>query len=86
MKSIKISREAQDEFALHSQQKATSAQNSGRLAQEIVNVEIPQKKGEPKIFSQDEFVKPDTTLDKLAKLRPAFKKRRREVLLQEILA
>ncbi|GAJ03181.1 unnamed protein product, partial [marine sediment metagenome] len=70
----KISREAQDEFALHSQQKATSAQNSGRLAQEIVNVKIPQKKGEPKIFSQDEFVKPDTTLDKLAKLRPAFKK------------
>ena len=70
----KISREAQDEFALLSQQKATSAQNSGRLAQEIVNVEVPQKKGEPKIFSQDEFVKPDTTLDKLAKLRPAFKK------------
>ena len=70
----KISREAQDEFALHSQQKAATAQNSGRLAQEIVNVEIPQKKGEPKIFSQDEFVKPDTTLDKLAKLRPAFKK------------
>ena len=70
----KISRESQDEFALHSQQKAATAQNSGRLAQEIVNVEIPQKKGEPKIFSQDEFVKPDTTLDKLAKLRPAFKK------------
>ena len=70
----KISRESQDEFALHSQQKAASAQNSGRLAQEIVNVEIPQKKGEPKIFSEDEFVKPDTTLDKLAKLRPAFKK------------
>ncbi len=70
----KISREAQDEFALLSQQKATSAQNSGRLAQEIVNVEVPQKKGEPKIFSEDEFVKPDTTLDKLAKLRPAFKK------------
>ena len=57
-----------------SQQKAATAQNSGRLAQEIVNVEIPQKKGEPKIFSEDEFVKPDTTLDKLAKLRPAFKK------------
>ena len=44
------------------------------LAQEIVKVEIPQKKGEPKIFLEDEFVKPDTTLDKLAKLRPAFKK------------
>ena len=46
----------------------------GKFKNEIVPVEIPQKKGEPKIFSEDEFVKPDTTLDKLAKLRPAFKK------------
>lgn len=46
----KISRESQDEFALHSQQKATSAQNSGRLAQEIVKVEIPQKKASQKSF------------------------------------
>ena len=57
-----------------SQQKATSAQNSGRLAQEIVKRRNSTKKGEPKIFSQDEFVKPDTTLDKLAKLRPLSKK------------
>jgi acetyl-CoA acetyltransferase len=48
----KISREAQDEFALLSQQKAASAQNSGRLAQEIVNVEIPQKKENLKSFQK----------------------------------
>lgn len=69
-----ISREDQDQFALWSQQKATKAQESGRLAEEIIAVEIPQRKGEPKIFNQDEFIKPSTTLDALAKLRPAFKK------------
>lgn len=69
-----ISREDQDAFALNSQMKATAAQNSGRLAKEIVSVEIPQRKGESIVFSKDEFVKPNTTLEGLAKLRAAFKK------------
>ncbi len=71
---MKISREDQDKFALWSQQKTSSAQQSGRLAKEIMPVEIPQRKGEPLIFNQDEFNRPDTTLEGLAKLKPAFKK------------
>lgn len=70
----KISREDQDAFALRSQQKATKAWESGRLAEEVVAVEIPQKKKDPIIFSKDEFVKPQTSLDGLAKLRAAFRK------------
>ncbi|WP_124979929.1 3-oxoadipyl-CoA thiolase [Nonlabens xiamenensis] len=69
-----ISREDQDAFAAWSQQKATAAQNSGRLAKEIVAVEIPRRKKDPIIFDQDEFIKPTTTKEVLAKLRPAFKK------------
>ena len=69
-----ISREDQDAFALHSQQKAAAAQSSGRLAKEIVTVEIPQRKGDPIQFSKDEFLKPTTTMEGLAKLRPAFRK------------
>ena len=69
-----ITREDQDAFALQSQMKATTAQASGRLAKEIVTVAIPQRKGEPLQFSQDEFVKPTTSMEGLAKLRPAFKK------------
>ncbi|WP_294284253.1 3-oxoadipyl-CoA thiolase [uncultured Chryseobacterium sp.] len=69
-----ISREDQDQFALWSQQKASKAQENGRLAEEIVQVEIPQKKGEPKIFDKDEFIKPTSTMEGLAKLRPAFRK------------
>lgn len=69
-----ISREDQDKFALWSQQKATKAQESGRLAEEIVKVEIPQKKGEAKIFDKDEFIKPTSSMEGLGKLRPAFKK------------
>lgn len=69
-----ISREDQDKFALHSQQKAAAAQQSGRLSKEIMTVSIPQKKGEPKLFINDEFAKPNTTLEGLAALRPAFKK------------
>ncbi|MGV6861550.1 MAG: acetyl-CoA C-acyltransferase [Putridiphycobacter sp.] len=70
----KISREDQDQFAYWSQMKATNAQNSGRLAEEIVPVEIPQRKKDPIIFKDDEFIKPNTSLDILGKLRPAFKK------------
>ena len=69
-----ISREDQDAFAYRSQMKATKAQESGRLAKEIVNVEIPQRKKDPIIFANDEFIKPTTTPEILAKLRGAFKK------------
>lgn len=70
----KISREDQDAFSLRSQQKAARATESGRLAKEIVPIEIPQKKKDPIIFSKDEFVKPDTTLEGLAKLKASFRK------------
>ncbi|NBC57936.1 MAG: 3-oxoadipyl-CoA thiolase [Bacteroidetes bacterium] len=70
----KISREDQDRFAYNSQNKAAQAQNSGRLAKEIVEVKIPQRKKDPIIFKDDEFIKPQTKLEILAKLRPAFRK------------
>ncbi|MVM40040.1 3-oxoadipyl-CoA thiolase [Spirosoma sp. HMF3257] len=69
-----ISRDDQDLFAYNSQQKAARAQQSGRLVEEIMGVEIPAKKGPATIFATDEFVKPQTSLDVLAKLKPAFKK------------
>lgn len=69
-----IEREAQDLFAYQSQMKAAKAQASGRLAEEIVAVHIPQRKKDPIIFDQDEFIKPNTTLDILGDLRPAFKR------------
>jgi len=68
-----ISREDQDLFAYWSQMKATEAQKNGRLAEEIVAVEIPQRKKDPIIFTKDEFIKPTTSLEILAKLRAAFK-------------
>jgi 3-oxoadipyl-CoA thiolase len=68
-----ISREDQDAFALWSQQKAAKARGAGRFAQEIVPVSIPQKKGEPVLFTDDEFLKPGTTAEALAKLKPAFR-------------
>jgi acetyl-CoA acyltransferase len=70
----KISRGDQDAFAVWSQQKAAIAQQKGRFAKEIIAVEIPQKKGDPKIFDKDEFMRPDTTLEGLSKLKGAFKK------------
>lgn len=69
-----ISREDQDKFAAWSQQKAGAARDSGRLAKEIVPVEIPKRKDDPILFEHDEFMRPDTTPEVLAKLRPAFKK------------
>ncbi|HRN52202.1 MAG TPA: 3-oxoadipyl-CoA thiolase [Gemmatimonadaceae bacterium] len=68
-----VSREDQDAFALRSQQKALAARNDGRLAEEIVPVLIPQKKGDPLPVQHDEFIRPDTSLEKLAKLKPAFR-------------
>jgi acetyl-CoA acyltransferase len=69
----KISREDQDRFALRSQQRAAAARSAGRFEREIVAVEIPQKKGDPKRFDADEFIRPDTSLEVLAKLKPAFR-------------
>ena len=69
-----ISREDQDKFAAWSQQKAAKARESGRLAEEIVPVEISRRKQDPLIFQEDEFIRPTTTPEVLAKLRPAFKK------------
>ncbi|MCB0570423.1 MAG: 3-oxoadipyl-CoA thiolase [Phaeodactylibacter sp.] len=68
-----IDRQSQDRFACWSQQKAASAQQSGRLREEIVPIEIPRRKKTPLIFEQDEFVRPDTTPEALAGLRTAFK-------------
>ena len=69
-----ISREDQDEFAYNSQMKASVAQENGRLAKEILEVAIPRRKQEDLIFAKDEFIKPQTKLEILGKLRPAFKK------------
>lgn len=70
----KISREDQDRFAYWSQQKAARAQKEGRLAKEIIQVNIPQRKSDPIVFKNDEFIKGNTRLEILGKLRPAFKK------------
>ena len=69
-----IGREEQDHFAYHSHRKAHEAHEAGRFKDEIVPVEIPQKKGDPIILDYDETVRPDTTVETLSKLRPAFKK------------
>lgn len=71
---FKISRESQDLFALNSQTKAAKALKNGRFEREIVAVEIPQKKSNPIIFNKDEFIRPETTIEALSGLRPAFKK------------
>lgn len=69
-----ITREEQDAYGALSQNKAEAAITAGRFKDEIVPVEIPQRKGDPVIFSQDEHARFGTTIDKLARLRPAFKK------------
>jgi 3-oxoadipyl-CoA thiolase len=68
-----ISRADQDAFALRSQQKAAAARAAGRLAEEIWPVELPQRKGAPVVVADDEFLRPDTTREGLAALRPAFR-------------
>ncbi len=68
-----ISRKDQDLFALNSQLKAAQARSRKRLAMEITPVEIPQRKGNPILFSDDEFIKADTTIEVLANLKPAFR-------------
>jgi acetyl-CoA C-acetyltransferase len=69
-----LSREAQDEFSARSHQLAAAAAKNGLFDDEIVPVEIPQRKGDPIVFNVDEGVRPDTTAESLAKLRPAFSK------------
>ena len=69
-----ISREEQDAFAAASQQKAVAAQQAGYFKEQIVPVEIPQRGGNPIVFDTDEFIRPKTTVESLAKLRPAFTK------------
>jgi acetyl-CoA C-acetyltransferase len=67
-----VSREEQDRWAYRSHMRALDAQKAGRLAQEIVPVEVPQRKGAPVVFDKDEQPRPDTSLEKLAALRPVF--------------
>ena len=69
-----ISRSQQDDFAAQSQQKAEAAQKAGKFVDEITAVLIPQRKGDPIAFANDEFIKAGTTADSIAGLRPAFKK------------
>ena len=69
-----ITREDQDTYAYGSQMKAAAAKREGRFKEEIIPVEVKVSKKETKIFAEDEFIREDSTLEKLAKLRPAFKK------------
>lgn len=71
-KKFGISREEQDKFAAESQQKYESAQKANKFADEIIPIELPQKKGEPLIFDKDEFPRAGVTAESLAKLKPAF--------------
>ena len=67
-------RKEQDKFSQLSQEKAVKAQKKGKFTDEIISVEIPQRRGEPTIVSEDEHIKPNTTEESLSKLKPAFKK------------
>jgi 3-oxoadipyl-CoA thiolase len=71
-KKYDLTREEQDQFAFDSQMKCKAAMGAGRFDDEIVTVEIPQRKGDPIIVEHDEHPRPDTTLEKLGKLKPAF--------------
>ena len=70
----KISRERQDAFAAASHEKAAAAAKDGRLAEEIVPVQVPQRKGDPLLVDVDEGVRPGTTAESLGALKPAFDK------------
>ncbi len=69
-----IGRDAQDEYAYNSHRKAKEARDEGRFDEEIVSVEIPQRKGDPVVFDKDETIRDETTIETLGNLRPAFKK------------
>jgi acetyl-CoA C-acetyltransferase len=70
---FQVSREEQDEYSLNSHRKAAAAISSGKFKDEIVPIEIPQRKGAPVVFERDEPVRADTSLESLGKLKPAFK-------------
>ncbi len=72
--TYKVTREQQDQYSVESHKKAASAHSAGKFSAEILPVTIPQKKGEPLVFAQDESVRADTTADALRALKPAFKK------------
>ena len=74
VKKFEISREEQDAFAAASQQKAEAAQKAGKFKEEVIPIELPQKKGDPISFDTDEFPRHGTTAESLSKLRPAFDK------------
>ncbi len=69
-----LTREEQDAFSARSHQRAAVAQKDGIFAEEIVPVEVPQRRGDPIVFSEDEGIRPDTTVESLGRLRPAFRK------------
>lgn len=73
-RKFRVTREDQDHFSVESHQKAVRAQKEGKFKDEIVPVLVPQRKGEPKCFCVDERPRPDTTMESLAKLKPAFEK------------
>jgi acetyl-CoA acetyltransferase family protein len=70
---FRLTRQEQDVFACRSQAKAAAAQSQGRFEREIVAVEVPQRRGDAKIVDADEFIRPNTTVEALAKLKPAFR-------------
>ena len=74
VKKYGFNREDQDKFAAESQQKTEAAQKAGKFDEEIIPVEIPQRKGDPVVFNKDEFPRAGTTAESLGKLRPAFDK------------
>ncbi len=73
-REFELSREELDEYAYNSQLKAAAAQDAGKFEAEIVPVLVPQRKGAPLVFQADEVIRRDTTLEGLARLRPAFVK------------
>ncbi len=73
-KEYGLTRQELDEYAYHSQRKAAAAQDAGRFKAEIIPVRVPQRRGDPIPFEEDEVIRRDTTLEKLAKLPPAFQK------------
>src|SRR5436190_789881 len=72
-RELEISRGDQDDWSARSHRRAHEVGTSGRLAEEVVNVEIPQRRGDPVVVFTDEGIRPDTTAESLAKLKPAFK-------------
>jgi acetyl-CoA C-acetyltransferase len=73
VKQYDISREAADQYAARSHQRAAVAWSSGRFADEVISLKVPQRKGDPVVFARDDGIRPDATVETLAKLRPLIK-------------